>query len=321
MNLRTIDLNLLVILDALLEEAHVTRAAHRLALSQPATSSALERCRQLFDDPLLQRLGGRMRLTARAEALRGPLKDALAGLKAALEAPAGLAPVSRSVRIAMADVPAALVLAGLHRRLQRDMPGLQPVLLPWMGADDALRRLGQGHVDLAVSSLPSLGGEFRRLELLRERYVVAMRHGHPAARSFDLDRWLAHPHVLVSSRGETFGALDDALVRHGRSRRVGMVVASFLVVPPLLEGSDLIAMLPRHCLPAPAAATLAVFEPPIPVEDFGVHAAWHARSDADAAVQCVVQALRAELEALVHEEADAAMPRPAPRRTGRPRRN
>ena len=110
MNLRSIDLNLLVILDALLDEAHVSRAAARLNLSQPATSSALDRCRHLFGDPLLERGKGGMRLTARAQALRDPLKNLLAGIAAVVDAPEDpLAAIRQTVRIITADHPGILI--------------------------------------------------------------------------------------------------------------------------------------------------------------------------------------------------------------------
>ena len=111
MNLRGVDLNLLVVLDALLEEAHVSRAAERLGLSQPATSSALDRCRHLFGDRLLERAAGSMRLTPKAEALRPRLKDALAGVVDVLAPPeVPLADLRQTVRLLMADNLAALLL-------------------------------------------------------------------------------------------------------------------------------------------------------------------------------------------------------------------
>ncbi|WP_174292640.1 helix-turn-helix domain-containing protein, partial [Sphingomonas bacterium] len=104
MNLRTIDLNLLVLLQALLEERHVSRAARRVGLSQPAMSNALDRCRQLFGDPLLERRGTAMRLTVRGEALRGALAEVLAQVDALVDrAPPGLDRVERTVTLVVAD--------------------------------------------------------------------------------------------------------------------------------------------------------------------------------------------------------------------------
>ncbi len=240
MNLRGIDLNLLVVLDALLEEAHVSRAADRLGLSQPATSSALERCRHLFGDRLLERATGGMRLTSKAEALRPRLKDALAGVVDVLAPPeVPLTDLHQTVRLLMADNLAALLLGPLVAALSRTALGLDLVVQPWHGAPAALEALTRGTLDhLAASVFGSVGADIRREELLRESYVVAMRHDHPAVAGSDLNRWLFYPHVLVSGRGEVRGALDEALARHGRTRRVGLVVPNFLLVPPLLLASD-----------------------------------------------------------------------------------
>jgi len=296
MNLRAVDLNLLVILDALLDEAHVSRAAIRLSLSQPATSSALDRCRFLFKDRLLERHGSAMKLTPKAHALRSPLKDALSGLSRVVDAPiVDLKTVERTVRVAMADMPAARIVVGVHAQLRKTAPGITLVVLPWQSADNALRGLEHADIDLALSVIPPVGKDLRRTELLTADYVVAMRRGHPAAARFDLEAWITHPHVLVSSRGDTRGPLDEALLQHGLTRRVAVVVPSFLVALQLLDRSDCIAMLPRQSISAQQRSRLAIFEPPIAVEGFAMHIAWHARSDGDVAVGHVAQAIRTAL--------------------------
>ncbi len=294
MKLRGVDLNLLVILDALLEEGHVSRAADRLGLSQPATSSALERCRQLFGDRLLERAAGGMRRTPRAEALRPRLREALVGLGDVLNLPeVPLAELRQTVRLLMADSLAALLLGPLVAALSRSAPGLDVVVQPWQGAPAALEGLARGTLDLAVSVIPPSGPDLRREELLREEYVVAMRRGHPALEGFDLERWLAFPHVLVSARGEMRGALDEALARHGRTRRVGCVVPHFLLVPPLLLGSDLIALLPGGSILGAMREGLSVLEPPVAVDGFPIHLAWHRRREGDPAVRHVAATLQA----------------------------
>ncbi len=296
MNLRAIDLNLLVVLDALLDEAHVSRAAERVGLSQPAASSALERCRHLFGDPLLLRGRGRMRLTAKAQALQQPLRDILAQVSVLLDAPEpDLKSLTQTVRVMTAELPPALVTGRVYEHLRRTAPVLTLAILPWQGAQATLEALAQGRADLAISVFPVIDPDFTRRELLRERYVVAMRQGHPAAAGFDLDRWLAFPHVLVSGRGETHGPLDEALARLGRKRHIGLVVPSFLSVPPLLLASELIALLPSRTLPAEEADRFASFEPPVAVEGFPLHLAWHRRSERDAAVRHVADLIEAVL--------------------------
>ncbi|WP_313528392.1 LysR family transcriptional regulator [Shinella sp.] len=294
MNLRSVDLNLLVILDALLDEAHVSRAAAKLNLSQPATSSALDRCRHLFGDPLLERGKGGMRLTPKAESLRDPLKTLLVGIAAVVDAPEeSLAEIRQTVRILTADFPGILIAGALHRALAQSAPGIDLVIQPWHGAPEALESLARGASDIALSVFPTVDETaFHRETLVDEHYVVAMRKNHPVAQHFTLDRWLAFPHILVSGRGDTRTPFDDQLATLGKTRRVGIVVPSFLMVPALLEDSDLIAMMPSHCLPPEAATRFHVALPPIPVTGFPLHLAWHRRRDKDRAVQHVADEVR-----------------------------
>ena len=294
MNLRSIDLNLLVVLDALLDEAHVSRAAAKLNLSQPATSSALDRCRHLFADPLLERGKGGMRLTPKAEALRDPLKNLLVGIAAVVDAPdEPLADIRQTVRIVTADHPGILITGPLHHALARSAPGIDIVIQPWHGAPAALDSLARGASDIAVSVFPTIDETAFHCEtVLEETYVVAMRKGHPAASGFSLDAWLAYPHILVSGRGDTRSGFDDQLAALGKARRVGIVVPSFLMVPPLLEDSDLIVMMPGRCLPPDAASRFHLVAPAIPVTGFPLHLAWHRRRDKDRAVQHVSGLLR-----------------------------
>ncbi|HBD92030.1 MAG: LysR family transcriptional regulator [Rhodobacteraceae bacterium GWE1_64_9] len=290
MNLRALDLNLLVILDALLDEAHVSRAADRLNLSQPAASAALQRCRHLFRDDLLERGRGTMRLTPRAEALRAPLKSLLAGVTDLVDpAEPPLAELRQTLRIAMADFPALLVIGPLQRALRSTAPGLDLVIQPWHGAEAARSALVAGTTDLAISVFPTEDAEIDRQALLTEHYVIALRPGHPALAGFDLQGWLAFPHILVSGRGDSRSPLDGVLARLGLARRVGLVVPSFGMVPDLLRGSDMIAMLPSRILTvAPDLASLPV---PIEVAGFTLHLAWHRRRAKDTGLRHVAAQL------------------------------
>jgi DNA-binding transcriptional LysR family regulator len=290
MNLRSLDLNLLVILDALLDEAHVSRAADRLGLSQPATSAALQRCRHLFRDDLLERGRGIMYLTPKAEALRAPLKSLLAGvtdLVDPLEVP--LTEIRQTIRITTADYPALFILPPLQQELQRSAPGIDLVIQPWQGADAARTSLVDGSADLAISVLPAMEDDLHREELFAEHYFVAMRAGHPAEGRFDLESWLAWPHILVSGRGDTRTAIDDELARRGLSRRIGLVVPTFQMVPGLLLGSDMIALLPSRILTD--FTGLTTFPPPLAVPGFPLHLAWHRRRAKDVALQHVANLL------------------------------
>lgn len=292
MNLRDVDLNLLVALDVLLEERKVGGAAVRLGVSQPSASAMLERCRKLFGDPLMVRAGRSMELTARGQALRGPVRELIARTEAVLGAPREeLATVRRTVRLLCSDVPAVALLQALWSRLRTEAPNVDLVLLGWRESEGVVDALARDQADIGVSVLPQAGSGFVRTEICRESYHVAMRRDHPAAERFDLDRWLAFPHVVVSARGARRTPFDDQLALLGRERRVGISVPSFLMVPPLLEASELIAMLPRGC--APEEPGLIYLDPPIAVESFPLHLAVANRTEGDIAVQHVAELIRA----------------------------
>lgn len=293
MNLRGIDLNLLVVLDALLDEAHVSRAAHRLNLSQPAVSSALQRCRDLLGDRLLERGRGGMTRTPLADALRAPLRSILAEVETLLdpkELP--LDRIERVVRITTADDPAALLACPLVEGLTRTAPGITVVFRPWLGQDAIARELLNGDTDLAIAVFDREIENVEIRTLFDAEYVVAMRKGHPAAAAFDLAVWLASPHVVVSGRGDLRTPLDSQLAVMGYRRRVGLVVPSFQLVPAVLAATDMMAMLPRQSLAAHAHLDLVVFPPPVAIDGFTLKVAWHARQNLDRAVQHVCGIVR-----------------------------
>ncbi|WP_094463465.1 LysR family transcriptional regulator [Pannonibacter phragmitetus] len=293
MNLRSIDLNLLVILDALLDEAHVSRAAQRLNLSQPAVSSALQRCRHLFGDELLDRGKGGMQRTLRGDALRAPLKSVLAGVLDLL-APGDipLRDVERTVRITTADHPAAMMTGPLLEALRQSAPGVTAIIQPWHGSDAAIAALMNGDADLAISVFMSEPEDIMRVTLLQETYVVAMRKGHPAEGQLDLDTWLAWPHVTVSGRGDQRTPVDAQLAAMGRSRRVGLVVPTFQLVPDLLTRTDFLALLPSHSFAWQKDGSLVSATPPIAVDGFPLHLAWHRRQNGDQVLSHVTSTIR-----------------------------
>jgi len=293
MNLRAVDLNLLVILDALLDEAHVTRAANRLGLSQPATSNALERCRSLFADPLLERSKEGMRLSPKAALLRPLIKNNLAQIQQLVlpELP-DLQALKQQVKLGMSDVVASLISSSLYQRIAQQAPGVDLAIFPWHGSEQTLDALRQGDLDLAVSVFTDLNPSFCCIELMQQGYLVMMRKDHPAAAEFDLQRWLAYPHLMVSGRGQAYSSLDQKLAELGLKRRVAMVVPSFLLIPDLLRQSELISLLPERSLPANWQQDFVCFEPPLPLDTFPLHLACHVRRQHDPAVQLVSQLIR-----------------------------
>ncbi|MBX7483333.1 LysR substrate-binding domain-containing protein [Qipengyuania qiaonensis] len=292
MNLRSVDMNLLVILDALLDEQHVGRAGERVGLSQPAMSAALQRCRVLFRDELLERTRGNMRPTPRGLSLRQPLKELLAAAEYVIDPPTlPIGEVEATLRLTMSDLSALLLLEQLLAELAVSAPRIDIVLQPWNGADGACQALKEGATDIAVSIIDTGDEDLCRETLSEETYVVAMREDHPAARDFAIERWLAFPHIVVSGRGNARTSLDRDLAERGLRRRTGVVVPTFGLVVPLLRCTHMIAMVPKRLVSGTAG--LAIFQPPIAVESIRLSLAWHRRRRSDPVVRHVASSLAA----------------------------
>ncbi|HKO89615.1 MAG TPA: LysR family transcriptional regulator [Polyangiaceae bacterium] len=218
-----LDLNLALVLHALLAERSVSRAAQRLGLSQSATSHALARLRSSLADPLFVRVPRGIVPTARAEALAAPLAAGLALLEQSLVAPARFDPKtsSRRFRIAATDYVEFLLLPRFLGMLASEAPHVDVWLRPFSEEGSSL--LQRGDLDLLVGVLPpeaALPG-LKRVHLLDERLVCVVRDGHPLTHGrLSLARFAAARHILIAPRGRPGGPIDDALAAAASSGRL-----------------------------------------------------------------------------------------------------
>ncbi|MFL9949690.1 LysR family transcriptional regulator [Paraburkholderia agricolaris] len=244
-DLRGIDLNLLVSLDALLTESNVTRAAERLHLTQPAVSTQLARLRQIFGDPLLlpAETGRGMTRTARALELMTPLHAALKNLEAVVRHQSAFDPLSDTRRFAIAAHDNATAVLGM--RLMERLPALAGprVRVAFVMGDQPITasRLENGEIDLLLGSDRMIPPSMKARKLYDEHFVFVQRKGHPrGAASLDLDTYCTLDHVLVSTSGGSFhGFMDEHLDELGRERHVALSVQHFTLVPELLSKNRL----------------------------------------------------------------------------------
>jgi DNA-binding transcriptional LysR family regulator len=283
-NLRRLDLNLLVTLDVLLTEHNVTRAAERLNFSQPSVSVHLAKLRDILGDPLLLPGPRGMQPTARALALRAPLREALESLERAIapESPFDPASSRDTWRVAASDYGESTIVLPALRGLRETAPRTRIAVIE-LAPQRIAKQAEQADIDLAFHISADAPETLRRRSLFTERYVLAGRAGHPRLmRRPSIKQFCALEHVVVSPEGGGFrGVTDEALAQAGLMRRVVLSVPHFLFVISVLERSDLVAMLPSRLVRENAA--LRVVEAPVEVPGYEMCMLWHERSHRDPA--------------------------------------
>lgn len=289
MSFLNLDLNLLRVFDAVMIEQNLTRAADRLAMTQPAVSNALKRLRGAMGDELLIRTAHGMKPTARAEELWPPIRDALMNLEA-LIAPreAGIADSQATFRLAMMDSTASLLLPSLMRSIKQNAPGMN-IRMSQLKTRDPRPMLLLGEIDLAVGFFPGVVAQtmseqvhpssIRHKRLYTGEYVCVMRKDHPLADGeLTLDRYCSAEHVLVSASGRAHGLAEEVLQNLGRKRRLALTVNQFFTVGRVVAASDLLTVIPRHLIASTGMEhTLIAKELPFALPAVHVDMLWHER--------------------------------------------
>jgi DNA-binding transcriptional LysR family regulator len=283
-NIAAIDLNLLLVLEALLLERHVTRAAGRVNMSQPAVSRALAQLRAIFDDELLVRMGQRMVPTAKAEHLLQRVQPILGEIRG-LISPEVFDPAQASgvVRLAAPDIIAYMLGPPLLRRLQQEAPSVDLEIVQWSSA--WREQLVGGEVDLTFGQpLGSEGGIYSSL-LVRNEWATVLRSGHPALRKrWSLETFLTLRHLLIGFTSHGGGQVDAALAAIGRTRRIGLRMPYVTLSPLVVAESDLVLTTARWLAEKLSASIGLVIKPPpreLKLEPVDLPLVWHGRSHRD----------------------------------------
>jgi DNA-binding transcriptional LysR family regulator len=265
MNLASLDLNLLVALEALLDEASVGRAAQRIGLSQPATSHALGRLREIVGDPLLVRVGARMELTPRAEALRAPLAETLEHVRTLFVAD-GFDPATSTRRFALMvpDLVVDLLMTAVVERVAAVAPHVRLDVVPWL-APAMVKAETAREVDIVLSCRGDAYPGFHRQKLYTDKDALAVRRGHPIGRRLSqLPVFLEARHVAVISQGQRLDMIDEWLLDAGVERRIALAVPSYLQAVRLAARTDLVAFVPRRLIASLSAPLgLMTVDPPL----------------------------------------------------------
>lgn len=283
MHINEIDLNLLRLFDAVYRHRSVSRAAQALQLTQPAASQGLTRLRALLHDPLFTRAPGGVRATPRADRLAEPVRQALALMEAAVGDADTFDPAQsrRVFHLHMSDIGESRFMPPLMGALRRHAPGVRIEARPWP-REDIADGLHAGRIDFAFGFLPMVK-DTRQLRLLDDRYVLLLRQDHPFLARRRSSR------ALLSALGD----LEFVAVRtHADTRRIlqllqledqlRLVTEHFLVLPSIVQETDLAALVPRN-IARGFGAECVILEPAFPVRDFTVSLHWSRRFEADPA--------------------------------------
>ncbi len=279
MNLRQVDLNLLVALDALLTERNVTRAGERLCLSQSAMSGALAKLRHVFDDELLVRVGRNLEPTAYAQEIAGPVRQCLQQMEDLLNTKKSFEPQAetRVFQIAATDYAVLLMLAPLVKRLEELAPNIS---VRFVKLDSRSReRLAAGDIDFSImpeqveTGLPSV-------DLFHDPWVCILWERHQAiGEHLTLEDFMAQPHMAFNIGDEGHASVaDEHLAHSGYKRNIVATTESFTNAPFLLHGTTMLTMVPRRLAERlQEAAHIRLMDIPIEVPPLAERLMWNPR--------------------------------------------
>lgn len=290
MNISTFDLNLLRVLDALLRERNVSRAAERLALSQPAVSNALNRLRELLDDPLLIRAGRGMQPTPRALALEAPIRAALQQIEQSLSGAEQFEPARSRQRfnVAVTDYVELICMPRLLDVLAREAPGIS-LAITQLDPHLPVEALDKNDLDLALGRFEAVPARFERRPWMSETLRLVSRRGHPLlAQAPDLATFLRLRHLWVHG-GQTKGMVDLWLAEHGLRRDIHYTTPNYLQAAHIVATTDLAVVLPTRLAERFAALLPLTLQPlPFDVGSFQLEVVSLAQRQRDAALQWLI---------------------------------
>jgi LysR family nod box-dependent transcriptional activator len=288
-NLSRVDLNLLLVLDALLTERGVTKASKRLFVSQPAVSGSLLKLREIFDDELLVRNGRQMDLTPRGRSLVEPVREVLINIQQILSLREDFDPTTarRSFRIAMSDYCLITIMPKLVKAITREANGIHLIAEPV--SLESFERLESGDLDMCV--MPNARRSLRKPEhpdmlrdyaLYTDRFICVVAANHPVGATMTVDDYLYYPHARAYF-GEEMRTVDGvALEELGISLAYTVQVPAFSLLLFQLPQTELIATVPAGVARSfDALIDVRILEPPIPLPAIDECLIWHARYDED----------------------------------------
>lgn len=281
MELKDIDLNLLVIFQQLLQERRVSSVAVNLGLTQPTVSNALNRLRQQLGDDLFLRTSKGMEPTAYAMQLAEPISYALSALQETLNQRTRFEPATsqRKFMVGMSDIGEIYFLPKLMELLAELAPGISLSTIRTTGGNLA-DEMEAGRIDLAIGWLPHLKSGFFQRRLFVQDHVCMFRRGHVLDKASRLTKkeFESSEHVVVSATGTGHATIDGSIEKLGVKRKVVLTVPHFVAVGHILAATDMVATVPerfaRHCIEPFGLKYTAL---PLKLPEIGINLFWHSR--------------------------------------------
>jgi DNA-binding transcriptional LysR family regulator len=288
LNLNSVDLNLLVLFEAIYRLKNLTAAGHEIGLSQPAVSRGLGRLREIYGETLFIRQQRGVEPTTFAEQIAQPVAQALSLLRSTVAKPEFDSRTSkRQFKLVLSDIAERFFLPRLASTLFEIAPTISFDSLTYQ-TEELNERLRTGDVDMAVGYLPSLGKQVRMQRLLRENYVYVARREHSRlAGRISLEQIKTMPHVLVDPPGTLHAQAVLAMLKRIRSKApIALRVQSFFCVGAIVEQSDLIAVIPNNLARLVSQhLDLQLIAPPRSIGSFDISIAWHQRYHRDPGIE------------------------------------
>jgi DNA-binding transcriptional LysR family regulator len=282
-HLKNIDLNLLLIFDCIYQAESITGAGERMGRTQSAISHALDRLRNLFDDPLFVRTSNKMRPTPRAQLLAGPIQMALKNIQDVLVLPDQFSPekLERSFTISMSDYCETVILPPLMRLLSQQAPFVKlKVLAP--ATSDPQQGLDSGTFDLIIGNKDVSTGIFQQ-KLFDDEFVCMVSSDHQQIRSeLTLEKYQTASHIIFAPSGRK-DRLEKSLKKQGIKRNVALQVPHILVIPQILKNTPYLVTLPRKLAEALDVTFLRILQPPFALPSIPVMQYWHEAMNIDPA--------------------------------------
>lgn len=309
MNLNKVDLNLFIVFDAIYTEANLTHAGQIVGITQPAVSNALSRLRETFNDPLFVRTAQGMVPTPMAQNIIGPVRNALQLLRVSVQESRSFDPqqANKTYRISMTDLTEAVILPPLFQRLRRLAPNVH-IESFLAKRRETTKELAAGRLDFAVDAPLNTDPQVRHVKLMEDRYVCAMRRGHPLAGKpkLALDDYLGLTHIHISSRRSGLGYIDLALGKMGIQRKIALRSQHYLMASTVVQQTDMAMTVPERF-----ARHHDLHYAVLPVSDvpkLETHLYWHESTDQDPANRWMREQIIELCQQVTARENKAAQP-------------